>query len=147
MALADQIAEATPEPSALLLSNEARGPPALTGTKIVTVDANGSSDGTVTLVVGQKMTRPQNGARTPCGTSAVFPQSLPGDGRLEVRDPRGRGAKTRTWGEVSATRLRFLSSECLQFVKSARKHYSRAPVVARELRIQRSSQRIRRPEW
>jgi len=50
MALADQILEATPKPLALLLSNEARDPPALTGTKIVTVDANGSSDGTVTLV-------------------------------------------------------------------------------------------------
>lgn len=74
MALADQILEVSPKPSALPLSNEAKGLPALTGTKIVTVDANGSSDGTVTP---ERMTRTQNGARTPCGTSASFPPKPP----------------------------------------------------------------------
>jgi len=74
MALADQIPEAIPKPSALLLSNEAKGPPALTGIKIVTVDASGSSDGTVTP---ERMTTTQNGARTPCGTSASFPPKPP----------------------------------------------------------------------
>jgi hypothetical protein len=74
MALADQIPEASPKLSALLLSNEANDPPALTGTKIVTVDANGSSDGTVTP---ERLARAQNGARTPCGTSASFPPKPP----------------------------------------------------------------------
>jgi hypothetical protein len=30
--------------------------------------------------------REQNGARTPCGTSACFSSVLPGDGRLEGRE-------------------------------------------------------------
>jgi hypothetical protein len=49
MALADQMLEASPNRSTLPLCNGAKGPPALTDTKIVTVDANGSSDGTVTF--------------------------------------------------------------------------------------------------
>src|SRR5208337_129759 len=52
----------------------------------------------------------QNGARTPCGTSARFSPCLPGDGRREAPDPclRAESPPTR-WSalEVAPTQARF----------------------------------------